>query len=211
MTTPTQARGTRDKESTRLRLLDAVGALLAREGFGALGVNAVAREAGVDKVLIYRYFGGMDELLRAFGQSGDFWPTIGQVIGDDPSELMALPLGERWAKGLTRYAQELRRRPITKEILAWEQIVQNELTEILQQAREEWFEELMSHFPDDPDATDVDLTTTVLLLVGAIHYFVVRSRLQADFSGVQIDTDKGWEHLNQVISTMCERTLRPNN
>lgn len=211
MTTPTQARGTRDKESTRLRLLDAVGALLAREGFGALGVNAVAREAGVDKVLIYRYFGGMDELLRAFGQSGDFWPTIGQVIGDDPSELMALPLGERWAKGLTRYAQELRRRPITKEILAWEQIVQNELTEILQQAREEWFEELMSHFPDDPDATDVDFAATVLLLVGAIHYFVVRSRLQADFSGVQIDTDKGWEHLNQVISTMCERTLRPNN
>ena len=102
MTTPTQARGARDKESTRFRLLDAVGTLLAREGFGALGINAVAREAGVDKVLIYRYFGGMDELLRAFGQSGDFWPTIAQVIGDDPSELMSLPLGERWAKGLTR-------------------------------------------------------------------------------------------------------------
>jgi AcrR family transcriptional regulator len=211
MTTPTQTRGTRDKESTRLRLLEAVGALLAREGFGALGVNAVAREAGVDKVLIYRYFGGMDELLRAFGQSGDFWPTIAQVIGDDPSELMTLPLGERWAKGLTRYAQELRRRPVTKEILAWEQIEQNELTEILQQAREEWFEELMTHFPDDPDATDVDLATTVLLLVGAIHYFVVRSRLQADFSGVPIDTDEGWAYLDQVISTMCERTLSPSN
>ena len=69
----------------------------------------------------------------------------------------------------------------------------------------------MSHFPDDPDATYVDFAATVLLLVGAIHYFVVRSRLQADFSGVQIDTDKGWEHLNKVISTMCERTLRPNN
>ena len=211
MTTPTQTRGARDKESTRFRLLDAVGTLLAREGFGALGINAVAREAGVDKVLIYRYFGGMDELLRAFGQSGDFWPTIAQVIGDDPSELMSLPLGERWAKGLTRYAYELRRRPVTKEILAWEQIEQNELTGILQQAREEWFEELMTHFPDDPGATDVDLATTILLLVGAIHYFVVRSRLQADFSGVQIDTDEGWEHLDQVISTMCERTLSPSN
>jgi hypothetical protein len=45
----------------------------------------VAREAGVDKVLIYRYFGGVDELLGAFGQSGDFWPSVAQVIGDDPS------------------------------------------------------------------------------------------------------------------------------
>jgi AcrR family transcriptional regulator len=211
VTAPAQPKGARDKESTRLRLLDSVGTLLAREGFGALGVNAVAREAGVDKVLIYRYFGGMDELLRAFGQTGDFWPSIAQVIGDDPSELMALPLGDRWAQGLSRYAQELRRRPVTKEILAWEQIEQNGLTGILQQAREEWFDELMTHFPNDSDSTDADLTTTILLLVGAIHYFVVRSRFQADFSGVPIDTDEGWQHLDEVISTMCQRTLTPSD
>jgi AcrR family transcriptional regulator len=207
VTTPTPVGTTRDKETTRLRLLDAVGALLAREGFGALGVNAVAREAGVDKVLIYRYFGGMDDLLVAFGQSGDFWPSIAEVLGDDPSELMELPLGERWAMGLSRYAQALRRRPVTKEILAWEQIEQNEITQILQQTREQWFEELMTHFPEDPDATDADLVTTILVIVGAIHYFIVRSRLQPDFSGVDIDTKAGWKHLDEVISTICERTL----
>jgi AcrR family transcriptional regulator len=184
-----------------------VGALLARDGFGTLGVNAVAREAGVDKVLIYRYFGGMDDLLVAFGQSGDFWPSIAEVLGDDPSELMELPLGERWAMGLSRYAQALRRRPVTKEILAWEQIEQNEITQILQQTREQWFEELMTHFPEDPDATDADLVTTILVIVGAIHYFIVRSRLQPDFSGVVIDTEAGWQHLDEVISTICERTL----
>lgn len=64
--------GTRDKETTKLRLIGAVGSLLAREGFGSLGVNALATEAGVDKVLIYRYFGGMDNLLAAFGRSSDF-------------------------------------------------------------------------------------------------------------------------------------------
>ena len=122
---------------------------------------------------------------------------------------MALPLGERWAKGLSRYAQELLRRPVTKEILAWEQIEENELTGILQQAREEWFDELMTHFPDDSDSTDADLTTTILLLVGAIHYFIVRSRLQSDFSGVTIDTDDGWQYIDEVISTMCQRTLAP--
>ena len=211
MTEPTDKKGSRDKESTTLRLVDAVGTLLAREGFGALGVNAVAREAGVDKVLIYRYFGGMDELLHAFGQSGEFWPSIAEVIGHDPSELVARPIGERWAKGLSRYAQELRRRPVTKEILAWEQIEQNELTAILKQAREEWFVELMTHFPDDSDSTDADVVTTVLLLVGAIHYFVVRSRLHADFSGVAIDTDEGWQHLDEVISSICQRTFTPND
>ena len=199
--------GTRDKETTKLRLVGAVGSLLAREGFGSLGVNAVATEAGVDKVLIYRYFGGMDDLLAAFGRSSDFWPTIDEVIGEDPSELMELSIAERWAIGLSNYATALRNRPVTKEILAWELIEQNDLIQILRQVREEWFVELLTHFPDDADTTDADLVATVLLIVGAIHYFIVLGRLQTDFSGIELDTDAGWEHIDQIISTIFERTL----
>ena len=64
----------------------------------------------------------------------------------------------------------------------------------------------MTHFPDDPEATDADLVTTILRVVAAIHYFVVRSRLQADFSGVVINTEDSWEYLDRVISTICQRT-----
>ncbi len=198
---------TRDKEATKERPLNGVGAILSRQGFGSLGINAVAQEAGVDKVLIYRYFGGMPELLHAFGQSSGFWPSVAEVIGEDPHELMRLSLADRWAVGLSRYAAALRRRPITKEILAWEQIERNELCEILRDAREKWFVELMAHFPDDEAATDADLISTVLLVVGAIHYFVVLSRLQGDFSGVAVDTDEGWDHIDSVILTILQRTF----
>jgi AcrR family transcriptional regulator len=54
----------RDRAATEERILTAVGEVLARDGFAAIGVNAIARQAGVDKVLIYRYFGGLPELLR---------------------------------------------------------------------------------------------------------------------------------------------------
>ena len=209
MTVNDEATVSRDKGATRQRLLEAVGTLLARDGFGALGVNAVAREAGVDKVLIYRYYGGMPDLLQAFGQSGGFWPSIEEVIGHDPSQLMEMPLSERWAVGLSRYAGALRRRPVTQEILAWEQVEQNELTAILQDARERWFDELMGRFPDDADGTDADLVSTVLLVVGAIHYLVVRSRLLPDFSGMAIDTEEGWGHIDAVIATLFDRTLKP--
>jgi AcrR family transcriptional regulator len=206
---PATTTGIRDKDATKERLLDAVGAILAREGFGALGINSVAHEAGVDKVLIYRYFGGMTQLLHAFGRSGDFWPSIEEVIGDDSSEMMQLPLADRWAVGLSRYAGALRRRPVTKEILAWEQVEQNELTDILREARGDWFEELMTHFPDDNGATEADLVGTILVIVGAIHYFVVLSRLRTDFSGIVVDTDEGWRHIDTVISAICARTLVP--
>ena len=55
----------RNRDETSARLLAAVGEVLARDGFAALGVNAVAKQAGVDKVLIYRYFGGLPELIQA--------------------------------------------------------------------------------------------------------------------------------------------------
>lgn len=205
--TVSETKGQRDRAATTERLVDAVGAVLARDGFGALGINAVAAEAGVDKVLIYRYFDGMAGLLQAFGESADFWPSVEEVLGDEPWD--TLPIGERWAGGLSRYARALRRRPVTREILAWEQVEQSELCEILRDARVHWFEELMSHFPDDPDATDVNLVDTILLIVGAIHYFVVVGRLQADFSGLEVGTEEGWDRIDELIRTICVRTLQP--
>jgi AcrR family transcriptional regulator len=57
----------RNRDETRQKILDAALALAGEEGFAALGINAVARRAGADKQLIYRYFGGLEDLLAAAG------------------------------------------------------------------------------------------------------------------------------------------------
>ncbi len=57
-----------NREETTERILEAGLALLAEDGFAALGVNTLARRAGADKQLIYRYFGGLDGVLAALGQ-----------------------------------------------------------------------------------------------------------------------------------------------
>jgi len=199
---------TRDREATEQRLIAAVGVLLARKGFESLGINSVARQAGVDKVLIYRYFDGMAGLLRAFGRSETFWPSVQEVIGEGSSDLRILPLGDRWAVGLSRYARALRCRSVTREILAWEQVEKNELTEILRGIREEWFTELLRALPDDPVATDADLVTSVLFIVAGIHYLIARSRLHDDFSGMEICTDEDWDRIDGIILTMCRRTFQ---
>jgi AcrR family transcriptional regulator len=200
---------TRDRRGTEDRLIKAVATLLTREGFSALGVNSVARESGIDKVLIYRYFDGMPGLLRAFAQNEAFWPSVEEILGEGSSDLSQMPAAERWSTGLVRYARALRRRPIVREVLAWEQVEKNELTEILRQRRREWFEALRGRLLKDDDRTDVDTVSTVLVLVTAIHYLIARSRLHSDFSGLAIGSDAGWVHVEQVIQTMCSRTLRP--
>ncbi|QGK69347.1 TetR family transcriptional regulator [Allosaccharopolyspora coralli] len=58
------ARAVRVEQRSR-QLLDAAARLMEREGSQAVSMQAVADEAGVSVGLIYRYFGGKDELLLA--------------------------------------------------------------------------------------------------------------------------------------------------
>jgi AcrR family transcriptional regulator len=126
----------RAREIARARLIEAVGILLARKCFTALGMNAVTREAGVDKVLICSYFGGLLELVVAFGRDGNFWPSIKELAGGDVEAYRRLPVTEQLPQLSRNFMTAIRTRPITQEIPAWEMIEQNELTAELETIRE---------------------------------------------------------------------------
>ncbi len=53
------------RAATEARLVDAARQVLIEAGCHGFGVNGVARAAGCDKQLIYRYFGGLDGLITA--------------------------------------------------------------------------------------------------------------------------------------------------
>src|SRR6185295_11786660 len=59
---------TRDRAASERALVAAAVEVLADAGFRSFGVNAVARAAGLDKQLIYRYFGGLEGLVAAVGE-----------------------------------------------------------------------------------------------------------------------------------------------
>jgi AcrR family transcriptional regulator len=205
---PTPPR-TRDRAATEARILGAVGEVLARDGFGAIGVNAIARQAGVDKVLIYRYFGGLPELLRAWGESGRFWPRVADLLGPEPQSLLALPAAERWARFFEHFIDELRRRPLTLEVLAAELVERNELTAILEAEREAWGEEAMRVLGGAELAARPHLQAVTLLLVAGVQYLLLRSRRIRIFGGVDVRSDAGWAQLKQSIRALARDAFAP--
>ncbi len=56
----------RNRTLTEQRLIDAVGQLITEDGLEGARINRIARRAGVNKILIYRYFGGVDGLRAAY-------------------------------------------------------------------------------------------------------------------------------------------------
>lgn len=196
---PAPPRNARDRSATEQRILAAVGTVLAREGFAAIGINAIAREAGVDKVLIYRYFGGLPELLKAWGASGRFWPGVEELLGDDPQVLLALPEAERWARFFEHFIDGLRARPLTLEILAAEVLERNALTAILEAEREAWGKEAARVLAGPALQNRPELLTLTLLLIAAIQYLLLRARRIRIFGALELQTDEGWDRIKQHL------------
>jgi AcrR family transcriptional regulator len=199
----------RNREHTRERIVNAVGQVLARDGFGGIGVNAIAKQAGVDKVLIYRYFGGLPELLATWGRSGSFWPSIDELLGSDPHAFMALPAAERFARFMEHFIDSLRARPLTLEVLAAEVLERNQLTAILEEQREAWGEQASQLLGAAEFARRPELRGVALLLVAGVQYLLVRSRKIRIFGGVDLRSDEGWDELKGAVRSMALRVFTP--
>lgn len=64
----------RNRQQTEARIIEAARSLIHREGFSGWGINPLAREAGCDKVLLYRYFDSLEGILSALLKKSRFWP-----------------------------------------------------------------------------------------------------------------------------------------
>jgi len=189
----------RDSAATRMLLIQAVGELMAQQGIAALGVNAVAKQAGVDKVLIYRYFNGLPGLIETYAKEGDFWPTIEEFCGGDMETFLQLPYTERAVQAALNFLRAIRKRPITQEILAWEMVETNELTCELEKVREERSMQLMPLLAD-PEQLSPHTLATSAIIGAAVNYLCSRSRHIRYFNGIDLHSESGWNQLEETIA-----------
>jgi AcrR family transcriptional regulator len=103
-------------EARRDQLLDVATQLVAREGFHAASIEAIARQAGVTRALVYQHFDDLRSLLeevieretsRALAQVSE--TTLGDLTEGDPVELML--------ESLRAYLQAVANNPSTWRLI----------------------------------------------------------------------------------------------
>ena len=120
----------RDRETTERRLLDTIGQMITESGFEKIGINAVASQSGVSKILIYRYFGSVEGLMAAYIRQHDFWINFPQELPDRSQ----LPT---FLKNMFKeQIEQLRSNPTLKRLYRWELSSDNAIVMTLREQRE---------------------------------------------------------------------------
>ena len=201
---------TRDPEAKEQALIRGFDKVLQRDGVQGLGVNAIIKESGVGKNLLYKYFGGLPGLAKAWGEQRSFMPSESELAGADLAAWEKLSTAEQISANYSAYAAGLRRRPRTLEILANELLRPNQLTTALDEVRNRFGRDLQKYFTRPDEYYNREGTIALLVILNAaVTYLALRSHSAPRYFWYQLDQEDDWAHINEMIALIVERVMAP--
>lgn len=194
----------RNRSQTELRLIEAIEALIIEKGFENLGVRAVSEKAGVDKTLIYRYFGSLDGLIYECLKKQDFWTNV-------PIEIPESADMKGYVKDLfKRQISELRNNAILKRLLRWELSNDNAFITELRNQRETNGLKRIEMISETTKIPVEDVAALSSIITGGVCYLVMAGETCQYFNGIDITSDNGWEELIKGINRMIDLIYNEN-
>lgn len=187
----------RNRVLTEQRLLDAVGEIITEEGMEGVRVNRVANRAGVNKILIYRYFGGVDGLREAYISQSEpvvALPTL------DVEALRAAPLDvffETFCEYVIAEYRLLRKNPqaqaILKASLIDQEITPNPLARETAHQYQQMIDELAAGLGTKYGRPFAALINSGLTLL------TILSQQKSTAFGFDLSTDTAWDDLEITL------------
>ena len=191
---------TRNKELTKRKLIDAVGEIFRKEGHTGLGVNKVARLAGVSKKMIYKHFNGsFNNLIEEYILETDYW----MIFGDRVQELIDNQSSSS-QKLITDILQnQFRYFYLDKQmqkLILWEVSTDSELMRSIHRTREATGQKLLELTDQHFAGTGVNFRAVAALLVAGIYYTILHTRFNGGFfSDIDLSTEEGREEMLRAI------------
>jgi AcrR family transcriptional regulator len=183
--------------ATEQKILNALETLLKDHSYTGVGINAIARQAGCDKVLIYRYFDGLEGLLQSYATLNDLWWQTEDLFDFDPR---SKPISETLSQLLQKHVEILRAKPVTLEVMAWEMSHQNNLTIALGRTRSARGMLLVKQLRQYYDNPNIDIGGILGVFGAAINFLLIRTRKQP----VKNMTEEWWR-LQQTVDSLLKR------
>lgn len=188
------------RENTERQILQALEDQIKETGMGGVGINAIAKRAGVSKELIYRYFDGMPGLMLAWMQEQDFWTRNPDLLAADESSQRSP--GDLVLSMLRAQIDALSGNETLREVRSWELIERNEVSAPLADRRER----AARGFIDRVDGLtpEMDVPAVVSVMLAGVLYLMLRAKTESHFLGVPLRTPEGWARINDALEHLVK-------
>ena len=186
-------------KETEKRLLEAVSRVIEDEGFTKIGINRIARQAQCDKVLIYRYFGGLDGLLVAWAKQYDFYSFAYSEFINQIEQAETSNLGEIIKAVLLKQLEYLKDNQLMQELYVWE-LSGNSSFRAIQVEREKNGYKLQLELEKRLGDSCRDCNFHITIIIAAINHIILFTRQYNMFNGIDFSKPKAWDELKNVIS-----------
>lgn len=195
----------RNKERTRKKWIEAVGAVLREKGYVGLTVKNIVEKAGMDRRLINLYFGDVNNLINEYLDHTDYWisniaPKFKNIVENSQEfgkvEIITI---------LHTLFDEVNKSEDLLKILNWEIGEYNERLRVLANNREEMSKPIFKMTDSDFNGSSINLRAITALLISGIYYLNMHSKVNGStFCEIDIKKPKGKKAIKDALSTVIE-------
>ncbi|SHM93920.1 TetR/AcrR family transcriptional regulator [Mucilaginibacter sp. OK098] len=195
----------KDKEQTKRKLIDAVGIIIKTKGFSGVRISKVARQAGVDRKLVYRYFGNLDNLTETYVTENDFWmlfadklKTVSKELDPSNSKLFISDTLQMLFKFFLK-EQEMQNLILIE--LAGSYPIMRSIHNVRENIGHEILERTDDHFKN----SDINFRAVAALLVGGIYYIILHTRKNGyHFADLDLKSEEGTQAIIETVAKIVD-------
>lgn len=192
----------KNREQTEEKILEAVGSIIENQGLEKVGINAIATEAGVSKMLIYRYFGGVEELIAQYLIQKDYWANTDAAIINPEA------VGDSIKSMFRRQVEQLRNDITLRRLYRWELSTNNQNIRQLRNRREENGCRLIKMVSALTGCPDAQVAALASILSASISYLALLEDQCQSYNGICLQTDEGWNQLMEGIEMIIDLWIK---
>ena len=186
----------RNRADTTQRIVDALEQLLAQKGLPGVGVGAIAEKANVSKVLIYRYFGGLEGLLEYYVKMGRIVPHHDPAWLDQIQPTTPADLASVWSSQTLQLFRRMRASRAYREVLKAAVTEKEPLAETISKSLDAELTRLAQQVAFIEGGDHQAISAVVL---GALSFLTILAQNDRPMMGIDLRSEAGWSRIEEAV------------
>lgn len=199
----------RNRERTKLKLLNAVGDIIREKGYTGLRINKIVEQANVDRKTLYDCYGTVNNLVENYIKTKDYYMAY-----EDQAEKLVKEYNSGNIRDLVKklLIGQLEAFSVDKEkqnILMWHLSEDNPILADISAKREKigsvFLKLVAKHF----EGTDIKIKAKIALLVSGIYFLMLygRKNKQELFCEIDLSSTDGVDSIKDAIAEIVDEAF----